>query len=120
LDVGGASLGGSGDHWGMGVTIPDELDRDIRFAIANKRLLELRYNGQARTVEPHDYGRHKGVVHLLAYQLRGASTAKGPQWRDFDVAKIEHCTVLDRTFPGSRGRDHRNHKVWDELWARVT
>lgn len=97
----------------------ETLDRDLRFAIAHKRLLQLTYKGQVRVAEPHDYGRHKGVVRLLAYQIEGASTARGPAWRDFEVAKIERWSVLDRTFAGSRGASHHNHKSWDELFARV-
>lgn len=103
----------------MAVLVPDGLDRDLRFAIANKRLLQLTYTSQVRVVEPHDYGRNKGVVRLLAYQIEGTSTAHGPAWRDFDVARIEACAVLERTFRGSRGAAHRNHKGWDELYARV-
>jgi hypothetical protein len=97
----------------------DALDRDLRFAIANKRLLQLTYSGVSRTVEPHDYGRDKSVERLLAYQLDASGETKKPGWRLFDVAKIERCAVLDQTFAGSRGTAHRNHKSWDELYARV-
>jgi hypothetical protein len=97
----------------------DTLDRDLKFAIVNKRLLQLTYKSQSRIVEPHDYGRHKGVVRLLVYQIEGLSTSRGPEWRDLDVAKVEACTVLERTFPGSRGSGYQRHKKWDELYARV-
>lgn len=98
----------------------ETLDRDLRFAIANRRLLQLTYNSQLRIVEPHDYGRRRGGLRLLAYQLRGASTRSTPEWRDFDVAKIEAWTVLDEAFAGSRGGAHQRHKDWDEVFARVT
>lgn len=95
------------------------LDRDLRFAIVNKRLLQLIYSDKVRVVEPHDYGVDAGVVRLLAYQIEGATTAHRPSWRLFDVAKIERCRVLDRGFPGSRGQAHRTHKIWDEIFVRV-
>lgn len=99
--------------------VRENLDRDLKFAIANKRLLRLTYKTQSRVVEPHDYGRYQGVVRLLVYQIEGMSTSRGPGWRDLEVAKIEACTVLERTFPGSRGSGYQRHKKWDELYARV-
>lgn len=98
------------------------MDKQLRFAITNKRLLALTYNGSARVVEPHDYGVHKGITRLLAYQHRGTSTARRKSlsgWRLFDVSKIEECVVLDETFPGSRGDAHQHHREWDSLYARV-
>jgi hypothetical protein len=36
--------------------MPDEpLDAQVRFAIANKRLVQLTYHGAPRVAEPHDY-----------------------------------------------------------------
>jgi hypothetical protein len=98
------------------------LDEKLRLAIAHRRLIELRYGGKTRVVEPHDYGVQKAAVRLLAFQRSEAGGARGrgiDGWRLFDVAKIEACVVLDRTFPGSRGALHAHHYAWDELYARV-
>jgi hypothetical protein len=98
------------------------LDAQLRFAIANKRLIEVRYQGHTRVAEPHDYGARHGVDRLLVYQLRGpvrpGRSAAG--WRRFDTEKIEACTVLDDVFKGSRGQSHHDHLEWDVLYARVT
>jgi hypothetical protein len=59
---------------------------------------------------------------LLAYQLRelGGTPRKDFRgWRLFDVAKIEACSVLEDTFPGSRGSSHQQHYTWSVLYARV-
>ena len=98
------------------------LDAQVRFAIANKRLLQFTYLGAVRVAEPHDYGIQKGLTRLLVYQLRGRGSAarhseKG--WRLLDVAKIDGCGVLDETFPDSRGQAHQHHPVWDLVYARV-
>jgi len=37
----------------------------ITQAIKEKKILELRYHGYARTVEPHAYGRDKGGDEIL-------------------------------------------------------
>lgn len=102
---------------------PTSLDAQLRFAIANKRLLRMVYNGKARVVEPHDYGRHNGQPRLLAYQLYEMAVSRQPRtkgWRLLDLAKSESCEVLSETFPGSRGDDHQRHYTWDELYARVS
>jgi hypothetical protein len=44
----------------------------LRFAIANKRLIQLAYQGSKRIVEPHDYG-----------------IKNGAGWRELDIAKID-------------------------------
>jgi hypothetical protein len=98
------------------------LDEQLRFAIANKRLLQVGYGGRRRVVEPHDYGVHKGTAKLLVYQLYGARPASGDRvngWRLLELVKIEACDVLDRTFRGSRGASHQRHYAWDILYARV-
>jgi hypothetical protein len=99
------------------------LDGTLRFAIANKRLIQLRYSGKTRVVEPHDYGLQKGAARLLAFQRGRTDDLHGRRvsgWRLFDVAKIEECTTLEERFPGSRSALHEHHYVWDELYARVT
>jgi hypothetical protein len=98
------------------------VDERLRFAIAHKRLIKVRYHGNLRTVEPHDYGVYKGSERLLVYQLRGATRSRqdATGWRLLDLNKIEECIVLDETFRGSRGDEHRTHMEWDILYTRVS
>src|SRR5262245_10689186 len=94
------------------ITFPGaNLDRDIRRAIADKRLVEVTYSGVRRVAEPHDYGILNGTPKLLAYQLRGGRSP-APAWRLFEFGKIEALRVLDQTFSGSRGAAHREHQQW--------
>lgn len=98
------------------------IDEQLRFAIANKRLIEVTYSGAPRVVEPHDYGVIKEVTRLLAYQHRqngvsGRRVLSG--WRLLDVSRIEKCDVLSTTFQGSRGGAHEHHYQWNPLYARV-
>jgi len=97
------------------------LDYRIRFAIAHRRLVEVRYKRFTRLAEPHDYGRQAGVDRLLIYQLRGpARPGHSPiGWRLFDFPGIESLEVLDDTFPGSRGTQQQSHHNWDVVYARV-
>jgi hypothetical protein len=97
------------------------LDADLKFAIENRRLIEIRYKGSPRVAEPHDYGVQKGIERLFVYQLRGPArpgqAAVG--WRLLDVKKIESCAVLEQEFSGSRGASYRDHHDWDVIYARV-
>ncbi|MCA1586308.1 MAG: hypothetical protein LC791_16555 [Acidobacteria bacterium] len=99
------------------------MDAQLRFAIANKRLIELGYHGTLRVAEPHDYGVQKGATRLLIYQLRSSGPTRRTSvsgWKLLSLSKIDGCTVLDETFLGSRGRSHQSHYVWDVVYARVT
>lgn len=103
-------------------TATSSIDDVLRRAIAGRRLLQLTYHDRVRIVEPHDYGVLKARARVLVYQLRASGQA-GPKgatgWRLLDVDKIDDCVVLDDTFPGSRGLEHRQHQSWDVLYARV-
>jgi hypothetical protein len=99
----------------------DSLDERIRRAIAEKRLLEIRYKRAVRLAEPHDYGVIDGTERLLIFQLHGPDSGeRAVGWRLLDVVKIESCVVTDRTFAGSRGQSHQQHYRWETLYARVT
>ena len=98
-------------------------DKELRQAIAGKRLIQLSYKGKLRVVEPHDYGIYKGVARLFVYQVRGASTTQGREgrgWKLLDAEKIAGCIVLDDTFSGSRSGYDGRHLAWDAVYARVS
>jgi hypothetical protein len=95
-------------------------DQRIRRAIAEKRLLELRYKRAVRLAEPHDYGVIDGTARLLVFQLHGPDSGSGAVgWRLLDVIKIESCAVTMQTFAGSRKQSQRHYR-WETLYARVT
>jgi Arc/MetJ family transcription regulator len=109
-------------HPTSGTRHQDSIDDQLRFAIANKRLIRFSYLGTLRVAEPHDYGVQKGTSKLLVYQRRGSSHTQRAGvrgWRLLDVSRIEACLVLEETFPGSRGDAHTRHYRWDEVYARV-
>jgi hypothetical protein len=97
------------------------LDTQLRFAIANKRLLRFTYDGATRVAEPHDYGVRGGETKVLAYQRekagRKSDDVRG--WRWLDISKIQDCVVLEDTFRGSRHAADQQHHQWDVLYARV-
>ena len=98
-------------------TVVSLADRQIRVAIAGKRLIRFTYGSLSRVAEPHDYGVQHGVVRLLVYQRRAVPFSRG--WRMLDVSKITRLEVLDETFEGTRGDSHTHHFQWDAVFARV-
>ena len=95
------------------------IDNQLRFAIANKRLVQVIYHSTPRVAEPHDYGLKQGTAKLLTYQIRGTSRTAVHGWKLLDVSKIEGLVVLEQTFRGSRVAAGQRHMEWDELFARV-
>ncbi len=101
------------------MTTAATLDARLRFAIQQRRLIQFTYQRAQRIAEPHDYGVSRDRIRLLAFQVRGQSKSSLPDWRMFDVARMERLVVLDETFRGSRGRSGQLHKQWDRLFCRV-
>jgi hypothetical protein len=97
------------------------LDSQLRFAIANKHLIRLSYEGATRVVEPHDYGLRKGLRKVLVYQREraGRRDREVRGWRWLDTVKIEECVVLEQLFSGTREAAGQQHHRWDVLFARV-
>jgi len=97
------------------------VDRQLRFAITNKRLIRFTYESALRVAEPHDYGLRNGGAKLLAYQRQKAGRrdeyVRG--WRWLDVSRIQDCSVLEDSFSGTRETQDQQHHHWDVLYARV-
>jgi hypothetical protein len=97
------------------------VDRTIRAAIAQKRLISFDLNGLPRIGEPHDYGVIKGVPKLFFYQVGGRSSSGRPVgWRWAEIAKVSSLKILERQFSGPRPSPSGQHVQWDELIATVS
>lgn len=80
-------------------------------AIRDRRILEFRYKGGWRSVEPHALGYGpKDKLTLCAWQVAGGS---GADWRDFHVDQISDLVASNEFFddvrPGFNPGD-RTHK----------
>jgi hypothetical protein len=95
-----------------------KIDPLLYSAVEHRRLLRLRYLNKERIVEPHDYGVHNGIAKLFAYQVRGESSQKLPNWR-WIVTDLISDVELNETFPGGRATKSGKHHKWDRLFIRV-
>src|SRR5262245_7453416 len=99
------------------------MDRSLRAAIADRRLVEFTLGGLPRVAEPHDYGIIAGVAKLFFYQVGGQSRSASPNgWRWAELTKIEGLRTLhDRErFAGTRPTASGRHVHWDVLFATVS
>jgi len=101
-------------------TVQSKIDRAIRKAIEEKRLIEFCFHDLIRIGEPHDYGLRNGTDQLLVYQVGGKSHSGGlPNWRWVKVAEISELKLLKATFDGNRPPPSGRHIAWNELYLRV-
>jgi predicted DNA-binding transcriptional regulator YafY len=97
-----------------------DVDRLLRLAIAEKRLISLTYDGYPRVGEPHDYGCRNSKDQLNFFQTAGGSSSGKLDWRTFDVERITRLQVRDEHFAGTRETGSGRHLQWDQLYATVT
>ena len=85
------------------------LHEKVRFAIAERRLLQF------------DYGVIKDIRRLLVYQRSrvGSIGAQAIGWRLLDFPKIARCVVLEDRFSGTRASPDQQPYDWDVLYAHV-
>ena len=100
------------------------LSNTLRNAIEKKLVLKIvaRTAGEKkasheRVIEPHLVGVNKaGNTILVAYQVSGGSeSGEAPQWRQYDLANVDSCSVIGSTFkdprPGYNAGDKRMKQV---------
>ena len=99
-----------------------DLDKLLRRAIAERRVVTFALEGMKRIAEPHDYGLIDHQPRLLFYQLGGQSRSGRPiGWRwATPVSKISQFDVTDRHFAGRRPAPTGRHVKWDTLFASAS
>jgi hypothetical protein len=100
---------------------PADLDRSLRTAIQERRLVAFILYGEARLMEPHDYGLIAGEPRLFCYQVGGGSRSGRPHgWRWAPLSEISQFHVLDERFRGARPVPSGKHIKWNTLFASVS
>lgn len=84
----------------------------LREAIRDRRVVEFRYHGEHRTVEPYRLGLDGGRLRLMGWQAR-----KG--WRSFYVGEMAELELTGRTFLQPREGYRRGDDRMDRILAEV-
>ena len=99
---------------------PMDLDRLLKNAINEWRLVAFTLAGRPRVAEPHDYGLIEGEPRLFFYQVGGESSPGATLgWRWAVLSKISEFRVLDKRFRGPRPAPTGKRVKWDRLFATV-
>lgn len=94
------------------------VDKLLRTAIAERRVITFILNERMRLAEPHDYGLIDGEPRLFFYQVGGESRSGRPVgWRWAVLSKVSAMQVLDEHFPGPRPAPSGRHVKWERLFA---
>jgi len=89
-------------------------------AIHNKQVLELRYHGYSRVVEPHAHGRDKsGDEVLRCYQVSGGSeSGERIGWKLLKVRDAFSLHVIEAEF-APRPEYRRNDKAMEYMFCQL-
>ena len=97
------------------------IDKQLRTAIGERRVIAFKLDGFARIAEPHDYGVVEGERRLFFYQLGGESRSGRPLgWRWAKLSKIAELQLLERRFRGTRPAPSGRHVEWEQVLASVS
>ena len=84
----------------------------LRQAIRARLVVEFRYHGEHRTVEPYRLGEGAGRLRLVGWQAR-----KG--WRSFHVAEMDELELTARSFWEPREGYSRGDPAMDRILAEI-
>lgn len=89
-------------------------------AIGNLLILELRYSGYSRTVEPHAYGRDKSGDEILrCYQVSGGSeSGEREGWKLLKVREVYSLHPTRNKFT-VRPNYKKGDKAMDYIFCQV-
>lgn len=96
------------------------MNSTIAQSIAENRVLELRYHGYSRIVEPHAYGRDKdGDEILRCFQIAGGSeSGERVGWKLLKVREVFSLDLKRDTFV-TRYEYRRNDKAMTYIFCQL-
>lgn len=98
------------------------MNRRICGAIEERKIIEFRYKGGIRVVEPHCYGIHEGSGKevLSGYQTGGYTESGGtPDWRTYDISGVSDLKVTDISFLGPRSGYNPEDPRMSEIFCKL-
>jgi hypothetical protein len=99
---------------------PDEKKDLLCRAIADKRLVQFKYDGRSRIVEPFCCGvSAAGNYVLRGFQIRGSDKTKPLCWRLYELSEISQMSVTQHGFKGNRQDYNPEDPTITEIFCRI-
>jgi hypothetical protein len=96
------------------------MNQTICNAIRERRIIELRYHGYSRTVEPHSHGRDKNGDEIVrCYQISGGSeSGERTGWKLLKVSEAFSLHITGDSFT-PRPKYSRNDKAMEYIFCQL-
>ncbi len=104
----------------MTVLIDQKRDLLCR-AIADKLLVQFKYDGRSRIVEPFCCGMSTAENYVLrGFQIRGSDKTKPLCWRLYELAEMSQLSVTSHSFKGKREDYNPHDPQMTEIICRIS
>ncbi len=89
-------------------------------AITDKHLVQFKYDGRSRIVEPFCCGiSTAGNYVLRGFQIRGSDKTKPLCWRLYELSEISQMSVTQHSFKGNRQDYNPEDSTITEIFCRI-
>lgn len=102
------------------ITLIDEKRDLLCRAIAGKLLVQFKYDGRSRIVEPFACGINAAGNYVLrGFQIRGSDKTKPLCWRVYELSAISQLSVTQHSFKGKREDYDPADSAMTEIFCRI-
>jgi hypothetical protein len=89
-------------------------------AVAGKFLVQFKYDGRSRIVEPFCCGLSTAGNYVLrGFQIRGSDKTKPLCWRLYELAEMSQLSVTSHNFKGKREDYNPHDPLITEIFCRI-
>lgn len=90
-------------------------------AITDKYLVQFKYDGRSRIVEPFCCGiSAAGNYVLRGFQIRGADKTKPLCWRLYELEEISQLSVTQHSYKSKRSDYNSEDTAMTKIFCRIT
>lgn len=102
------------------ITSPDQKRDLLCRAITDKRLVQFKYDGRSRIVEPFCCGISTDENYVLrGFQIRGSDKTKPLCWRLYELSEISQLSVTQHSFKGKRADYNPVDNAINKIFCRM-
>jgi hypothetical protein len=89
-------------------------------AVANKFIVQFKYDGRSRIVEPFACGvSTAGNYVLRGFQIRGSDKTKPLCWRIYELSAMSQLSITQHNFKGKREDYNPQDPLITEVFCRI-